>query len=81
MKDKILEETAKLCHKQWTGWMKYLFKKGVFNENGTWSMPKEFVERWLRQTNTEYEELPEYEKESDRIEAYNYINLFKKLML
>lgn len=75
-KERIMrEKLAELCHEQWSKWMKYLFSKGTFNEDGTWTMPKEFTDRWKRQMNTRYAELSEVEKESDRKEADKFIQL------
>ena len=71
-----IEAVAKLCHSQWSNWMKYLFNKGAFNEDGTWTMSKEFVDRWVRQAIAEYADLSEPEKESDRTEAKKFIELF-----
>lgn len=65
----IREILADLCHRQWSGWMKYLFSKGTFNEDGTWTMPSWAVERWKRQMETPYAQLSESEQESDRTEA------------
>ena len=67
------ERLASLCHEQWSGWMRYLFSKGTFNEDGTWTMPAWAVTRWLGQTKTEYGFLSEDEKESDRKEADKFI--------
>jgi hypothetical protein len=74
----LREKFADLCHEQWAGWMKYLFSKGTFNPDGSWTMPKEFVERWQRQTNTPYAELSESEQDSDREEAYKFLALLKE---
>jgi len=68
---------AELCHSQWSGWMEYLFSKGTFNEDGTWTMPAWAVERWMRQMNTPYAELSEEEQESDRKEADKFIAAIK----
>lgn len=65
----IREKLASLAHKQWAGWMKYLFNKSIKNIDGTVTIPKWAVERWKRQMNTSYSDLPESEKESDRKEA------------
>lgn len=43
-----------------------MFRQGTHNGDGTWTMPKEKVERWLRQANTCYLDLPEHEKGPDR---------------
>ena len=70
------EALAKLAHDQWSGWMDYLFSKGKFNEDGSWTMPKWAVQRWSRQAKTEYEDLSESEKDSDRKEADKFIAVF-----
>lgn len=49
--------------------MRWQFSVGTFNEDGTWTMPAEKVERWQRQMNTPYAQLPENEKEGDREQA------------
>lgn len=70
------EILADLCHRQWSGWMEYLFSKGSFNPDGSWTMPKEFVDRWSRQMNTSYKNLFEEEQDSDRKEADKFIDVF-----
>lgn len=46
--------------------MVYLFTKGTFNADGSFTIKPEFVARWQRQMQTQYNDLPEDEKESDR---------------
>lgn len=70
------EPLAALAHEQWSGWMRYMFSTGTFNDDGTWTMPAWAVERWQRQMNTPYAELPEAEKTSDRLEADKVLALF-----
>ena len=53
----------------WAGWMSYLFEKSVAIGDGTMLIPAPLVERWQRQMNTAYADLPESEKASDRAEA------------
>ena len=73
------EAIASLCHDQWSGWMKYLFSKGDFrddpNDDRLWVMPAWAVERWQRQMNTPYAELPDVEQGNDRAEADKFIAL------
>lgn len=69
------EKLADYAHRAWSGWTKYLFSKGTFNEDGTWTMPKWAVERWQRQMNTDYKDLPDSEKESDRKEADEMLSI------
>ena len=76
--DELIEKLADLCHQQWSGWMKYLFEKCSKNSEGHVEIPRWAVERWIRQLYTHYEDLPDEEKESDRIEARKFIKLLKK---
>ena len=69
----LREKIAQLAHEQWSGWMDYLFSKGVFNPDGTWTMPVEFVERWQRQARTPYAELSSPEQDSNRKEADKFL--------
>ena len=56
--------------------MEYLFQKSTENKEGTVTIPKSYVDRWKRQMNTKYSRLTDDEKESDRIEARKFINIF-----
>jgi len=69
------EKLAELCHSQWSGWMQYLFSKGTFNDDGTWTMPDWAVRRWKRQMESSYEDLLANEQDSDRKEADKFIDL------
>lgn len=65
----IRETLAAAQHAIWSKWMKYLFSKGTYNDDGTWTMPEDLVDRWTRQLNTDYDLLSEPEKDSDRHQA------------
>jgi len=75
-----IDELANYAHSSWCGWMKYLFSKSIANKDGSCTIPKSLVERWMRQMNTEYADLPESEKKSDKDEASKIINIFKKIL-
>ena len=62
------EELAAYAHEAWAGWMKHLFSKCRI-EKGERVIPEWAVDRWMRQMSTDYADLPEKEKESDRKEA------------
>jgi hypothetical protein len=62
-----IENLAAYAHEAWSGWMKYQEKMGG---NDFWeTLPVELEKRWIRQANTDYADLPEEEKKSDRVEA------------
>lgn len=66
---------ASYAHNAWAGWMKYMFFKSQANKDGTVTIPVELVERWKRQMNTIYKDLPETEKISDIEEARKMISI------
>lgn len=76
----LRERLADLAHDQWSNWMDYLFSKGVFNEDGTWTMPAEFVTRWELQMETKYAALSEAEQDSDRKEADKFLAVFHEVI-
>lgn len=62
----LLENLAATEHERWSGWMKYQAEK----TGKTHPVSGEVYEdRWKRQSQTAYAQLPEAERESDRIEA------------
>ena len=60
---------ADLSHDIWSGWMIYMFAKGTFNPDGTWTMPKWAVDRWNRQAISTVNYLPKDEQKSDYSQA------------
>lgn len=89
--DITTEKIAELAHDVWAEWMKYMFSKcheetsdselhskDLFNRTGNLIIPKELVDRWKRQMNTPYQELPENEKKSDQLLAERYINKIRE---
>jgi len=74
----LREKLANLCHDQWAHWMRYLFSKGTFNDDGTWTMPAPMVERWQRQMNTPFSELSCPKRDSDRKEADKFLDVFNE---
>lgn len=74
----FIELLATYEHDRWSRWQKYLFSKCIINEDGSLIIPKEFVDRWTRQMNTDYCNLSNEEKESDKKEAQNILDLIKE---
>ena len=75
MQNELREKLAAYSHEAWAGWMRYMFENGgseyqLFDTGlKAWVMLPQKNERWQRQMNTPYSELPEPEKASDRAEA------------
>jgi len=77
--DKDLKENlADYAHTSWSGWMKYMFNKSKEMPDGSILIPPDLAQRWKRQANTTYDDLPESEKKSDRDEADKIISIFQK---
>lgn len=67
--NELLEILAALEHDRWSRWMEYMLT----------NMSPENLERWKRQMITDYKDLSEKEKESDRKEAritLTYIDVY-----
>ncbi len=75
LKEELMEELAEYAHEAWSGWMKYMFKKGFLLSDGSVKIPADSANRWRRQFQTEYVDLPESEKESDRDEARKMLKI------
>lgn len=69
MTDELREKLAEYAHSAWSGWMKYMFSCEMDDEDCGRSLPGWTRVRWQRQMTTEYADLPESEKESDRDQA------------
>lgn len=77
-KEKLLEEFAQYSHDSWSKWMRYLFGKCTALKDGSFLISSNDAKRWIRQMRTEYMNLPENEKISDRSEGQKIINIFEK---
>lgn len=62
----LRERFSDLQHDIWARWMRWMFEQGTHNPDGSWTMPAMKVERWTRQMNATYAELPDHERKSDR---------------
>lgn len=78
LRERLREELADLCHRQWSGWMKYLFAKSTFLGKDGCHIPGWATDRWMNQVHTQYKSLSESEKESDRKEADRFIEILEK---
>lgn len=70
----LLEILASQQHAIWSHWMQHLFKVSVKNPNGSSTIPQHLVERWMRQMQTDYQNLSGQEKQSDREQAQKILD-------
>ena len=77
----LIEVLADIEHKRWSSWEEHLHSKCVKNDDGSLTIPAEHVTRWTRQIETNYYDLSEKEKESDRREVMSYFELVKRYFL
>jgi hypothetical protein len=77
----LREELAQYSHDQaWAGWMRYMFDYGTMNEDGSWTMHPQKVERWKRQMETPYAQLTEQERKSDLDEAEKMLAIMNRYL-
>lgn len=71
----IFEKLAAIEHRRWSRWMSYLFSRGKMHVDGRFTIDAASVLRWSRQKETDYLDLSESEKESDRKEVREYLRV------
>lgn len=77
----LIEILSAIEHDRWAHWQSYLHSKCKKNADGSLTIPKDLVEKWNIQIETNYSNLTEKEKESDREQVMKYIHYildFKK---
>lgn len=78
----IREALAEFAHDDfWAHWMKYMISCCSLNKDGSLTIPAEKVERWIRQANTKFYNLPESEKKSDYEQAQKIIETIRNTIL
>lgn len=74
----LKEELAAIEHDRWAHWQKYMHEKCIQNEDGSLTIPKEFVSKWSLQIATPYAALSEKAKDSDREQVDKYFPTIKE---
>jgi len=75
----LMEKLADIEHQRWADWQKYFHSKCVRLSNfSSMIIPEEVWNRAERQINTDYKDLSEEEKDSDRHQVMRYWNLINK---
>jgi hypothetical protein len=80
----LLEEhidvLADIEHKRWSHWQNYMHSKARRQDDGTLVIPADLVKQWEKQAKTEYADLSDAEKESDREQVRNYIPAVSRII-
>ncbi|RDJ05076.1 hypothetical protein [Rhizobium grahamii] len=76
--DELVEELAAIEHERWAHWQQYMHSEAERQPDGSLLIPAALVERWERQIKTDYDQLPEDERESDREQVMKYLPLVQK---
>lgn len=72
--NKLIEILADIEHKKWSNWQSHLHSLCVKNEDGSLTIPKEIVEHFNYEINTNYNNLPNHIQEYDREEVKKILN-------
>lgn len=71
----LVEKLAAIEHERWAHWQRYMHGKGERQPDGSLVLPAELVRRWDTQIATDYADLSESEKVSDREQVRRYLPL------
>jgi len=74
----LLEILSDIEHDRWSHWQEYLHSLCQKNDDGSLTIPKDSVDHWNKQIETDYADLSEKEKESDRKEARKTLDAITK---
>lgn len=77
----LIDELAAIEHGRWAHWQRYVHDKGQRQTDGSIILPADLVDRWERQISTEYKDLTNEEKESDREQVRKYLPLLTRWLL
>lgn len=76
-KNELFEKLAEIEHERWSDWQHHLHSKCA-NIAGSLVIRLEDVQHWERQIRTNYKDLSEKEKDSDREQVMRYWHLISK---
>jgi len=75
----LFEQLAAIEHERWADWQKYLHSKTFSDSQGYGQViGRDDFEHWRRQIKTDYKDLSEKEKDSDREQVMRYWKLIQK---
>lgn len=75
--NKIIETLADIEHQRWSNWQKYLHSKCKRDKNDNLIIPANYVKNLEKLIKTNYKDLTEKEKNSDREEVKVFLDILK----
>ena len=79
--NQLMEWLASIEHQRWADWQKYVHSKLIRGNSTCMEMHIDDYKHWERQIQTNYCDLSEKEKESDRGQVRRYLPIFAKIEL
>jgi len=76
----LRERLAEIEHERWSHWQRYMHSKCQKQPDGSLMIPAELAERWERQASTEFADLTDKEKDSDREQVDRYLPTIMKAL-
>jgi hypothetical protein len=76
----LVEKLAGIEHERWSHWQRYLHSKCRRQPDGSLVIPADLVSKWERESATPYAELPESERESDRVQVGRYLPFIMEVL-
>jgi hypothetical protein len=73
----LIEELAAIEHRRWSHWQAFMHAQGNRQPDGSLVLTPDLVKKWDRQIATDYADLNEVEKESDREQVRQYLPLIE----
>lgn len=77
----LLDDLAAIEHQRWAHWQAYVHTQCEPQDDGSLKIPAELARRWSRQIRTEFIDLTEAEKQSDREQVLNYLPTISSALL
>jgi len=79
MTKQLRTDLADVQHEIWSHWMRYLRTKGEYNRDGDFVLAGDSMKRWMRQTETPYQDLTEREQASDLEQADKVLAVLREI--
>ncbi len=76
----LVEKLSALEHERWSHWQSYMHGKCRKKDDGSLIVPAELVLRWEEQIRTDYSDLSEKEKDSDREQVKKYLPVIENAL-